>query len=241
MLVHGGGANRAWWAGVGPLLAQNFDVTLVELSGHGDSAHREHYGWPVWAEEIAAAVEHVGGLAVLVGHSMGGAAVTYAAGAYPPLVDGLVVFDSLAEAFVDRPVTMPERRPRQYYATRAELEARFRLRPPQPDPGGDTLATIREVAVVETPSGWTWRNDVDVRADYHDPVLEGSVRRIHCPSLWVFSKATSYLQASAAPQIAANAQCGYTLLSLPGTHHHLVLERPELCAELVRDFAITLR
>jgi pimeloyl-ACP methyl ester carboxylesterase len=43
LLVHGRGAHHLWWHRVLPLLEPSWRITRVDLSGHGDSAHRAEY------------------------------------------------------------------------------------------------------------------------------------------------------------------------------------------------------
>ncbi|MEZ4290203.1 MAG: alpha/beta fold hydrolase [Myxococcota bacterium] len=49
-------------------------VAALDLSGHGDSGHRERYSLEGWTREVMAVARHAGidGPPVLVGHSMGG-------------------------------------------------------------------------------------------------------------------------------------------------------------------------
>ena len=43
VLVHGGAAHAHWWDHVAPLLAQEYCVVALDLSGHGDSGRRDRY------------------------------------------------------------------------------------------------------------------------------------------------------------------------------------------------------
>ncbi|MET9994987.1 alpha/beta hydrolase [Streptomyces mutabilis] len=233
VLVHGSRANRAWWAGMVPLLAKDRHVVLVELSGHGRSDHRSRYSWGTWAAEVAAVVRRVGAPATVVGHSLGGVVSAVTAAAYPRLVNHLVVFDAYP-----RGLGMGERRPRRvhprrYYRTRAELAARFRLRPAQELPEPELTRRLLDAGMTQTPSGWTWSSDPAVRADWDDPVLDRSVSRIVCPTTWIFSQHTDRLHSEAARRIPEEASAPYVMVSVPGTHHHLILEKPDVCSALL--------
>ncbi|MGN6128513.1 MAG: alpha/beta fold hydrolase, partial [Humibacter sp.] len=115
-------------------------------------------------------------------------------------------------------------------------EARFRLRPPQDAPEC-VMAVLRDVAIRETSEGWTWRNDIGARGDYLDPRLGGLIGRITVPSMWVFAEASISLQLEAAPHIVQDAVAEYRLVSIPKTHHHLLLEEPAVVAELIEQFS----
>ncbi|MEO7429543.1 MAG: alpha/beta fold hydrolase, partial [Acidimicrobiales bacterium] len=53
--VHGGGAHAHWWTHVAATFAEEFRVVGVDLSGHGDSTHREQYSLEQWTDEVIAA------------------------------------------------------------------------------------------------------------------------------------------------------------------------------------------
>ena len=74
VFVHGGGAHAHWWTHVAATFAEEFRVLAVDLSGHGDSGHRDEYTLEQWTDEVMA-VAAAGGIAgppVVIGHSMGG-------------------------------------------------------------------------------------------------------------------------------------------------------------------------
>jgi pimeloyl-ACP methyl ester carboxylesterase len=232
VLVHGNGANHAWWAAMIPLLAPHHRVAAVELSGYGRSDHRSRYSWQTWAAEVAAVVRAVGAPATVVGHSMGGVVAAVAAAAYPSLVERLVVFDAYPRprGVQRRPEPPP---PRRYYRDREELVARFRLRPAQELPAPELTRLLVDATMKETPSGWTWRSDPAARGDWADPVIERLVTRIHCPTTWVFSEHSEHLHAQAAQRIVDESSGPYVMASVPRTHHHLILEEPAACSALL--------
>ncbi|MGW9351473.1 alpha/beta fold hydrolase [Nocardiopsis flavescens] len=107
LLVHGSGHNAAAWADVAARLTDHCRVVAVDLRGHGrttaDSRSAEQY----W-RDLAGAARALGWEnPVLVGHSLGGYAVTAvaAAGLVRPaavcVVDGLVL-NSREEAVADQ-------------------------------------------------------------------------------------------------------------------------------------------
>src|SRR5262249_39146197 len=60
LLVHGNGAHARWWSFVAPFLARDFNVAAMDLSGMGDSGHRENYAMEIFAAEQLAVCEHAG-------------------------------------------------------------------------------------------------------------------------------------------------------------------------------------
>ncbi|MFF4243590.1 alpha/beta fold hydrolase [Streptomyces sp. NPDC001822] len=92
VLAHGMGDSREAYRFFTPALVEaGYRVVTVDLRGHGESS----VGWASYtrtdlAGDLIALVEHLGGPAVLVGHSIAGGAVTIAAAKAPKLVTALV-------------------------------------------------------------------------------------------------------------------------------------------------------
>ncbi|HEY9331883.1 MAG TPA: alpha/beta hydrolase [Streptomyces sp.] len=92
VLAHGMGDSRAAYRTVIPsLVAAGYRVAAVDLRGCGESST----GWPDWsrtaiAGDLLAVIRHLGGPAVLVGHSISGGAATIAAAREPSLVTAVV-------------------------------------------------------------------------------------------------------------------------------------------------------
>ncbi|KGH46670.1 MULTISPECIES: alpha/beta fold hydrolase [Modestobacter] len=92
VLAHGMGDSRAAYRFLAPaLVAAGYRVAAVDLRGSGESS----VGWTSYtrtdiAGDLIALVEHLGGPAVLVGHSISGGAVTIAAATAPSQVTAVV-------------------------------------------------------------------------------------------------------------------------------------------------------
>lgn len=92
VLVHGMGDSREAYRFVAPALVEaGYRVAAMDLRGHGESS----VGWPSYsrtdlAGDLIALVQHLGGPAVLIGHSIAGGALTVAAAKAPELVTALV-------------------------------------------------------------------------------------------------------------------------------------------------------
>ena len=91
VLSHGIGDRRQAYRFLAPKLAQPADrVANADLRGHGDSS----MGWPsITRTDVAGdllALIHLGGPAVIVGHSISGGAATIAAAKQPEQVSGIV-------------------------------------------------------------------------------------------------------------------------------------------------------
>ncbi|KAF0649387.1 MULTISPECIES: alpha/beta fold hydrolase [Streptomyces] len=92
VLAHGMGDHRDAYRAVVPrLVAAGYRVAAVDLRGCGESST----DWPDWsraaiAGDLLAVIRHLGGPAVLVGHSISGGAATIAAAREPELVGAVV-------------------------------------------------------------------------------------------------------------------------------------------------------
>ncbi|MGW1620096.1 alpha/beta fold hydrolase [Streptomyces sp. NPDC002172] len=92
VLAHGMGDSRAAYRAVVPhLVAAGYRVASVDLRGCGESSA----DWPAWsrtaiAGDLLAVIRHLGGPAVLVGHSISGGAATVAAAQEPSLITAVV-------------------------------------------------------------------------------------------------------------------------------------------------------
>lgn len=92
VLAHGMGDSRAAYRAVIPrLVAAGHRVAAVDVRGCGESSA----GWPAWsrtaiAGDLLAVIRHLGGPAVLVGHSISGGAATIAAAQEPSLITAVV-------------------------------------------------------------------------------------------------------------------------------------------------------
>jgi pimeloyl-ACP methyl ester carboxylesterase len=98
VLSHGIGDRRQAYRFLAPMLAQaGYRVASADLRGHGESS----MGWKSVtgteaisrtdvAGDLLALIRHLGGPAVIVGHSLSGGAATIAAAQAPDLVSGIV-------------------------------------------------------------------------------------------------------------------------------------------------------
>ncbi len=91
-LLHGVTSSRATWWRVGPALAAaGWDVTALDLAGHGEGPRlpADHADLGTLVDAVVPLLPD--GLTVLVGHSLGAIVALCAAGRHPEVAQGLVL------------------------------------------------------------------------------------------------------------------------------------------------------
>jgi pimeloyl-ACP methyl ester carboxylesterase len=237
VLVHGGAAHAHWWCHVAPLLAGEYRVIALDLSGHGDSSRRSPYSLDAWADEVVAVADHAGmdGRPVVVGHSMGGFVTIGTAARHGDAIAGAVVLDSpvtALDAEVEAAASGGLFSRLRLYATRAEALARFRTVPEQDHYLPYVMAHVAEHSVRQVEGGWTWKYDpgifVPPRAESRE-LLRGVTARMA-----LFRSQHGLVT----PDIGADM---YELLGrvapvveIPEAGHHLMLDQPLLLVTALR-------
>ena len=163
ILVHGGAAHAGWWDHVAPHLAAGHRVIAIDLSGHGDSGHRETYSLDAWADEVMAVARAESDQPpVLLGHSMGGFVVLTAAQRYGHAIRGAAAIDSPVREM------SPEARAwvaskhvpgNKIYDDRETILGRFRTLPADDASLPYIRQHLAEGSIREVVGGWTWKFD----------------------------------------------------------------------------------
>lgn len=171
VFVHGGGANAHWWTHVAARFAEDFRVLAMDMSGHGDSGHRQEYSLEQWTDEVVA-VARAGGIVghpVVIGHSMGGFVAITTAALHSEELAGVIVCDS--------PVSEPDPEVGAYHVGRAfgrervyedleEMVARFRTVPAQPHYLDYVIDHVARRSLRAVDGGYAWKFDRQIFAQF---------------------------------------------------------------------------
>jgi pimeloyl-ACP methyl ester carboxylesterase len=164
VFVHGGGAHAHWWTPLAATFAEEFRVAAIDLSGHGDSGHREVYDIRQWTDEVVSVAAHAGieGRPVVIGHSMGGFVTIATAALHGDGVTGVIICDSpvaevdpeisayhLREAF-GRPRTYPDLE---------DAVSHFRTVPAQEHYLDYVIDYVARHSLKQVDGGWQWKFD----------------------------------------------------------------------------------
>jgi pimeloyl-ACP methyl ester carboxylesterase len=228
VLVHGGAAHSRWWDHIAPILAADYRVVALDLSGHGDSDWRDRYSLDMWADEVMAVAEAGGVLErpVLVGHSIGGWVAMTAAAKYSGRLLGLITVDSPI-----RPLDDDENGrsrylsfgPRHHYRTKHEAALQFRVVPDDPSIAPYLTEHVAANSVTRRGGGWTWKFDPAV-FDRPRPELE-LLDTITCRFAMLraeFGLVTPEIGARMSERLGDSTP----LVTLAGAGHHVVLGDP---------------
>ena len=237
MLVHGGGAHAGWWTAVAPLLAKRYDVVVPELSGHGDSGHREQYSAEIWVAELAEIAARVGWVTFdLVGHSMGGKVGVFLATHRPDVLDRLVMVDSAFR----RPgeVWDPGDKPRsrhKVYPTLEDALARFRLRPGATSAEAGLLRLVARNALTEVAGGWAWKFDPRARQRITNEALHEELPKIRCRIGMVHGEQSPLVGAETLDYVQNRLARPLPRVPVAGAYHHVPLDKPESCSAAIEE------
>jgi len=225
VLVHGGTAHAGWWDHVAPQLAGH-RVLAVELSGHGDSGHRESYDSHQWAREVVAVAAREGfDRPVVIGHSMGGRVAVTIGVDLPETVSAIAVIDSaLNDSPPDEERVRERRRPHRVYPTAAEATERFRTLPPQDVVLPYVRHHVARASLRKVEGGWTWK---------FDPRVFGNLLRLRdqlpqlTPPTVLFRCQHGMIGEAMGREMARLVpDDGMPVVELPGAGHHPMLDQP---------------
>ncbi len=241
VFVHGGGAHAHWWAPIAATFAHEFRVLALDLSGHGDSGHRDVYALEQWTDEVVAVAVDGGidGLPVVIGHSMGGFVTIATAALHRDEVEAVIVCDSpvaeldpeisafhLREAF-GRPRTYPDLK---------DAIAHFRTVPPQDHYLDYVMDEVARRSLKAVEGGWQWKFDRGIFEQFG-----AGMRSIAAPYLSEVNCRLALLRSQCGlvtPDIGASMyeRLGRVtpIIEIPEAGHHAMLDQPLLLLTALR-------
>jgi pimeloyl-ACP methyl ester carboxylesterase len=238
VFVHGGGAHAYWWAPVAATFASAFRVVAVDLSGHGDSGHRERYEPEQWADEVMAVARDasIDGPPVVIGHSMGGFVTIVTAARHSDELAGVIVCDSpVTEADPEISAHDAFGRPRTY-ASVDEAVGRFRTVPPQEHYLDYVIDYVARHSLKAADGGWQWKFDRRIFAQFDD-----GVRAVAVPYLDEVDCRLALLRSECGlvtPEIGAFMfeRLGRVtpVIEIPEAGHHAMLDQPLILLTALR-------
>ncbi len=242
LFVHGGGANAHWWSHVAARFSEDFRVLAMDMSGHGDSGHRDSYSLEQWTDEAMAVAAH-GGIAgppLIIGHSMGGFVTIVTAAVHSDRLAGVIVCDS--------PVTEPDPEVSGYHVGDAFGRARvyesldiaatrFRTVPAQEHYLDYVMDNIARNSLRAVEGGWSWKFDRNIFSQFG-----GSARGVAVPYLTDVTCRLALLRSENGLVTRDIGESMYDMLGrvtpvieLPEAGHHAMLDEPLVLLTAIRS------
>lgn len=240
LCMHGGAATGHWFDFVAAGFTPDFHVLALDQRGHGDSAWVDppaysYFDYASDIDKVAAKLDLRD--FVLVGHSMGGMVSLVYAATYPGRMKKLVIVDTSVKLSEERLAAMRDvgQRGGSSYASREELVARYRLRPPGTLASPEVVRHVAGYSARQFPDGWRHKFDRSVYATRES--LDGMPfwDRIKVPALLVKGGRSPRIT----PEILAEVQRRapqVEMAEVADSDHHVTLDNPEGFVRAVKPF-----
>ena len=229
LFVHGHNAHAHWWDFIAPGYGDDYHTVALDLSGMGDSDHRDNYSADLYAREILAVADHcnLGPETILVSHSFGGVMSIRAVAGNPDRFKGLILLDSGVRHPDDVKPPEPERLARaKLYPTSEVARSRFRLQPPQQCEHQYIVDYIARNSVEYIDEGFGWKFDEEQRSrmkPYDDP--EPDFKSISIPCALIYGADSEFFSANSAAYMKELLP-HLEVTELADAQHHLFLDQP---------------
>jgi pimeloyl-ACP methyl ester carboxylesterase len=243
--LHGGSAHAHWFDRVTPAFADRYHLIALDQRGHGESQWAEPpaYGTENFAADL---IDFFDSLSLdrvaLVGHSMGGHNSMSFAAWHPDRVSALVIVDSrptIPADRLDRLRRRGERTLRPYPSQEAAAQS-FRLLPRETNADPALLAHLGASGVVQRDGAWFYRFDPSSNSGRRPVDAWTLLDRITAPTLIARGELSPVLPRDMADKLLSSIR-GATLVEIPASYHHLVLDNPSaFVRELDRFLTATL-
>ena len=235
LIVHGLFGSARNWGVIARRLADTRDVLAVDMRNHGDSPRLAVHGYPELAADLAEVIAANGGLADVLGHSMGGKAAMLLALTQGTLVNRMIVADIAPIAYShDQTQHITALRGLDLGQLTSRGEADRRLSQTIPDPALRAFFLQSLDLRAQPPR---WRLNLDVLAAEMPKIVgwPDPVGRFDGPVLFLSGATSSYVRPeyrSAIRHLFPAAR----FAKIPGAGHWLHAEKPREFEQTVRVF-----
>jgi len=248
LALHGWLDNAASFDALAPYLPADWEITALDLPGHGFSYHREDdHGYPFtdWITVLMDVVDHLGwDKFTFLGHSMGGGVAALYSAVFPEKVKRLVLVESLG------PVALPAESAPERLAKFLKEVRRHRANKTPIYTSMDEVVRLRRMATAMTDAsarlvlqrslkpckdGLTWRSDPTLLLP--SPVrmvpeqIHAFLREIKAPTIVI--RATSGLQYDPADTAERIKSLAHAKIVQVTGGHHVHLDDPQTVAKAI--------
>ena len=232
VFVHGNGAHAHWWTFIAPLFMDHYQVLAIDLSGAGDSGHRDKYSPEGFAAEVSAAADHAGFGAdtIIVGHSFGGFITLKTGLLYRDKLAGVVLVDSAVRPPDFEWERDPKRSPikaKRIYQDFDSALARFRLMPPQDCNNDYILDYIGRHSIMKVDDGWTWKFDDSMFQKFEFGTNQHEdLANLKCRVGVIYGEESYLFSQDIADYMFKVLDESVPFVGIPEAQHHLFLDQP---------------
>ncbi len=239
ILVHGNGAHAHWWSFLAPFFLDDYRVVALDLSGMGDSDHRDAYTAELYAEEVMSVARDAGfgHDTIVIGHSFGGFVTIQTAIRHGDALTGVVLVDSPVRPpdyqWERDPRRSPIRRKR-VYPDRDTAASRFRLMPPQDCKNDFILEHIAQHSLTQVEGGWSWKFDDRLFEKITISNSGEDLRRLPCRVGVIYGEDSYLFDQEIADYMFKVLDESVPFTAIPEAQHHLFLDQPLAFVAAVR-------
>lgn len=237
LILHGLLGSARNWGAVVKALGETRRVLALDMPNHGSSPWSEVMDYPFMAREVAAVIEHLGGRAAVMGHSMGGKAAMTLALTRPEMVERLVVVDIAPVTYnhTFAPFVKAMRAaPLAEAASRGEVEAALARTVLDKGVRAFLMQNLEGGA-----GGYRWRPNLAVLNAHMTDIMEfpdfPEGTRYDGPALFVAGQTSEYVRPAyhgAITRLFPRAE----VVEIPGAGHWVHADNPVAFMEAIRPF-----
>ena len=229
LFVHGHNAHSHWWDFIAPRYCEDYQTVALDISGMGDSDHRDEYSADTFAKEIVSVADanSMPENTIIVAHSFGGIMALRALASNTGRFKGLVLVDSGVKAKEDEKPIEVERwaRPKVYPSREIAL-SRFRLQPPQQCENKYLVQYIARHSVDYVDDGYVWKFDAELNARMN-PTGDTAedLKSLNCRTALIYGENSESFSARSATHMKELLPA-LDVYELADARHHLFLDQP---------------
>lgn len=229
LFVHGHNSHAHWWDFIAPTYKDDYQTVALDLSGMGDSDHRDEYSADLYADEILAVADKCGmpENTILVSHSFGGVMSIRTVAKHADRFKGLILLDSGVKHPDEIKPQEPERLARaKLYPTKEIAQSRFRLQPPQQCENQFIVDHIARNSIEYIDDGYGWKFDEEQRSRMKPyETLQQDFESIICQCALIYGADSEYFNAKSADYMKSLLP-HLEVTELADSQHHLFLDQP---------------
>ncbi|MBL4866956.1 MAG: alpha/beta hydrolase [Pseudomonadales bacterium] len=238
LFVSGGGAHTHWWDFIAPSLLAKYNIAAIDVSGMGDSGHREVYSTNQYAKELMAVIDDagLGDNTIIAAHSYGGHATLKAGLEYADRLGGIVVIDSAVfppDFQRDTETMGPSFNAKKVYPDLETAMTRFKLLPPQPCENDYIVKFIAYHSLGKVEGGYSWKFDTEFVVKKEVDELQSEIPNLKIKATVIHGENSMFFFPFFLNHMKEVYPDHVPILSLPNAAHHLFLDQPQEFVKLL--------